>query len=188
MSRAKADAILLLAEQYRQKLSLEAVQMYVQGLASISDQDAIRATRIVSKSLRWFPSVSELLQAAGAAEANSEALAALAFSCLDRALDLDRPQDLDQLTMAVVRSLGGWQALRQMPCTEFSKWGRINFMRTYQAFNDSEAVTRAAIAGPQSELAQQLLGGAIKRLEDGHAESLPQRQIGHVPESNFGDI
>jgi hypothetical protein len=103
---------------------------------AMSDLPIERIEYAVSRAMRecrFTPSPAELRGLAG--EQTIEQQAIMAYDALRYALENHGTRSIDfcdDLPLnATVRSLGGWDRLRDVPCHERDKWYRPKFIRTY---------------------------------------------------------
>ena len=164
MSKTKLDIITALAETFGRKLSEPALKLYIAALGGLSDEQATRAATVAVQSCKFMPAAAELIELAKTGGVSYEAQALIAFDELDKALSENKPSLMSPLTRAVSRSLGDWGDLREMPLKEFATWKRKDFIAAYTALVRENPERIAALAGPNSDIAQALVEGMIRRL------------------------
>lgn len=120
---------------------LDAYWLFLSGLDKTAFGAAVFAA---GRTLKWFPKPAELLELAGAGATARRGEVADAWEAVRTAMDrydYIHSVDFGALVNAVVRNLGGWQAL----CARSSReliWERKRFEEIYELFSISKAELR----------------------------------------------
>ena len=135
----KTLAIVGLAEMTRHTISETAIRMYVQAADQVP-ADAFEAAILQwSKRNKFFPAPAEIIELCGMGETSHADRAVLAFSAFEQAVvdvgGYKSPDFDDQTINATVRNLGGWSRACEMPCSEFDKFYRPQFLKTYEVLS-----------------------------------------------------
>lgn len=144
---------------------------YWQFLRGLDLQAFGVAVEAAGRTLKWFPKPAELLDLAGAGATARKAAAAEAWEAVCVAMgryDYTMSVDFGPLVNAVIRNLGGWQALCGKSLRELV-WERKKFEEVFELFGTSRAQLRG-------EPLQGRFGGEPARIAIGG--QVPQRQLG----------
>lgn len=132
-----SDSITKLAVALSQVPSKPMLQAYWDFLRDLELSDFRRAVTEAGRESRFFPKASELRDLAGRSRVADIANAWEAVrTAMDR-YDYTHSVDFGPLANAVVRNLGGWQALCAKSIPELT-WIRKDFERVYEAFVSTE--------------------------------------------------
>lgn len=130
-------AVTMLSETYRQPLTAGALEGYWIALRDLEAAELATATARAVRERRFMPTPAELLELAGAGgPAALTAAMAHAWEAVRSAMDqhdYTTSVDFGPLVNAVVRNLGGWQALCAKSLRDLV-WVRKDFERVYEAF------------------------------------------------------
>lgn len=134
--KRKVLIIAALAELFDKQISQTGLILYVHALRDIPDEAIEQAAARAAETCKFMPRPVEIRELAG--ESRTEDRALLAWQVFEAAVEsvgvYRSPNFDDPLINATVRSLGGWQLICEQPVTEFDKWTRQNFIKTYTAF------------------------------------------------------
>jgi len=133
----KAIAIGALAELYRRQMTDAAIEMFVSALGDLTAEQVEHAARKAAASCKFMPAPVELRELAGKVSHADRAM--LAFQALELAIEeiggYRSPDFDDPAINAIVRHLGGWTRLCAMPCDEFDRFLRPQFLKAYEAIS-----------------------------------------------------
>ena len=139
-TQTKTQAILALAEMFRRELSKAAVKMYVAALDDLTAEQVTKAATKAAIQCEFMPPPAKLRELAGIVGHADRAM--LAFAAFERAVEgvggYKSPDFDDPIINATVRHLGGWVRCCEMPCSEFDKFLRPQFIKTYESLSRSE--------------------------------------------------
>ncbi len=153
MSRRKLDVVVALAEMYHRELTEASIRLYVAGLSGLTDEQVEQAAGLAATKSKFMAAPVELIELARNQGVSYESQALLAYEELDRALSANRPDQMGTATAAVVRSIGGFDLLRQTPLSELNTWKRKEFIAAYLSLTKEDPDRLAALAGPGSGIA-----------------------------------
>jgi hypothetical protein len=145
MTETIIGCVTVLAEAFGRKLTKTTIEAYAIGLRGLSDQQIKKASEAAIQSCKFMPSPAELRELAGVARVSDRAeLAWLALESAMGRLGAYKSVDFDdRVTNAVIRSLGGWQALFEVESKDWEFY-RGKFLKSY------EALSRAGVGDQQS--------------------------------------
>tara|TARA_R110000803_G_scaffold210718_2_gene283413 strand:- start:31552 stop:32184 length:633 start_codon:yes stop_codon:yes gene_type:complete len=128
------------------------VRAYEIGLEGLTGEQVAAAAKRSLSSCKWMPKPVELRELAGEVAAGDRAL--MAYIAVEKAVTRHGGYKSvsfdDVLINAVIRSLGGWQAICSKPTTEFDSFFRPQFLKAY------ESLTK--FAGIQADICRPLIG------------------------------
>lgn len=145
-NQRKAIVIGALAELYGKALSQPGLILYVHALRDVPVERVEAAAAKAAEQCKFMPLPVELRELAG--EARPEDRAQLAWAAFEQAVEsvggYRSPNFDDPLINATVRGLGGWQRCCELPTSEFDKWLRQDFLKTYTALTRTGVSDEAA--------------------------------------------
>lgn len=151
-----ATAIAALCEAFNRQPTPATFAAYEMGLAGMSAEQVEAACTKALQRCKFMPVPAELRELAAGDGAGFEATAEKAFHRLREAVKRFGPDTSvnfhDGAINATVRLLGGWQRVCNLPCEEFDKWFRKEFIATY---------CRVCRDGASDEL-RRYLGGTLE--------------------------
>jgi hypothetical protein len=128
----------MLGETFNRQMTDGLLEGYWMALEDLSPEDMKAATKRALASCKFMPSPSELLAFAGKGQRDLAHEAAIAWDGVRRAVDkIDYTVsfiDFGPHVNAVIRQLGGWDALCTAKLTDLDVWKRKEFERLYIAF------------------------------------------------------
>lgn len=132
-------AVTLLATTFNREVSDTLLDAYWTGLSGLSAQELSAATKRALAECKFMPPPAVLLKYARPPR-NLEAEAAIAWEAVRRAIDCHdwsvSSIDFGSHVNAVVRQLGGWDALCRAALADLDIWKRKEFERLYLALAD----------------------------------------------------
>lgn len=130
------EVIGVMAVTYRQEATTPFLRAYWLGLSDLTMDQIRRGTTRALQTLKFMPTPAEIREMSG--ELNKADRAAHAWSEFERAVVAHGGYKSvtfdDPLINATVRALGGWMRCCNLPCEEFDKWLRKDFIGHYTAF------------------------------------------------------
>lgn len=137
-NRRIALVVNMLAATYNREVSPALLQAWKAALRDVPIEQVEVAAEKAMRTSKFFPAPAEIRQLAGAAEPTVESRALAAWTEFERAVTRHGPYKsvdfADRLINATVRHLGGWEHCCDLRPSEFDKWLRKDFLKTYQAF------------------------------------------------------
>lgn len=130
-------AVAVLAEAYRQKVSVTTLTAYEWGLAGLTGDQVEQAVGEALRTKKFMPSPAELRELTGEMSPHDRGL--IAWHAVLKAVSAVgsySPVDFaDRTVNAVIRNLGGWPTFcGRLDSAESEKWLRKEFIDTYAAF------------------------------------------------------
>jgi hypothetical protein len=162
---AFATSMAVLAASFNRELPGPAIEGYWLALQDLSEAELAAATKRALAECRFMPAPVELLALAGRAR-SLVADTAQAWEAVRTAMDrhdYTASVDFGPLVNAVVRNIGGWDALCRASLPDLV-WRRKDFERVYEAFASKPAdqlngeYHRGALKGPPVRIA---IGGKL---------------------------
>lgn len=181
MNRAQFSALvsgLALALPPRKPLEPAALEVYWLGLSDLPDDALMAAVGRAARDSTFMPAPSELRGFARPRRdlAHETAIAWDAVRSSVDAIDYTaRSVDFGPHVNAVVRQLGGWDALCQATVTDLDVWKRKEFERLYAVFAEKEI----------GDVGRALEGGAEGRAHRNHTVAIagiPSQPLKQLPE------
>lgn len=131
-----------LCEAFGRKPTPATYTAYDVGLAGLAVEAVERATvKALQRHRGFMPTPAEIRELAG--EVRPDDRATLAWEAFSQAVEkfgcYASPDFDDPLINATCRTLGGWVRWCDMTVEEFEKWGRQEFVKTYQSLSRSHA-------------------------------------------------
>lgn len=138
--RRFGEAIGVLGEAFRQKITPITIRAYELGLRDLDIAEIERAIADAIHQCKFMPSVAELREMAGVVPKESRAV--IAWAAVKRAIrDVGeyKSVDFDDPTInATIRVMGGWEELCGIQAGEqFDVWARKRFEETYRSLSSS---------------------------------------------------
>jgi len=178
---ALVTAVTILADTFRQQISVAAMQGYSLALEELSPEEIHEATRRALRECRFMPTPSEVLALAGKGGPRQVvAEMALAWEAVRQARRVHSwttGVDFGPLVNAVVRNLGGWLEFCGKPDSSMV-WERKRFEEIFLAFSDKPPGTLHGepLDGEFGGVVRVAIGGASN-----HRRELPGVGEGHLP-------
>ena len=138
--RAVVQAVTILGEAFRQKVTDTTIRAYELGLADIEPQAIECGLAMALRDSQFMPTVHEFRKLCGVIPV--EGRATLAWAAAKKAVrehDYTKSVDFDDSTInAVIRLMGGWENFCNIECGEkFDVWTRKQFEETYLKLHGS---------------------------------------------------
>jgi hypothetical protein len=140
---AMVTSVTLLAANFNRETSAPLFESYWLVLSDLGPEELAVATRRALAECKFMPTASELLTLSG--HGRSVVFdAAQAWEAVRRAIDkhdYTTSVDFGALVNAIVRNIGGWMRLCDLPREDLDVWARKEFERLYTEFANKDAAT-----------------------------------------------
>lgn len=140
---AMVTSVTLLAANFNRETSAPLFESYWLVLSDLGPEELAVATRRALAECKFMPTASELLTLSG--HGRSVVFdAAQAWEAVRRAIDkhdYTTSVDFGPLVNAIVRNIGGWLRLCDLPREDLDVWARKEFERLYAEFANKDAAT-----------------------------------------------
>lgn len=150
------QAVTMLATTFNRPVTAEFVEAYQLGMSGLGPDDVARALKRALRECKFMPAPAELIALSGASERRGLATAE-AWEAVRRAIDVHdytTSVDFGPLVNAILRNMGGWLRLCDLPLEGLDVWARKEFERLYAEFAEKDPATlhgephRGAFGGP----------------------------------------
>jgi hypothetical protein len=173
-----AVSLLMLSDSLppRKELSDAAIEGYWLALKDLADGQIRGCIVRALRESKFLPAPSELRELAGSGKAAAALVAWDAVRAAMRKHGYTTSVDFGPVVNAVVRNMGGWIRLDDMPTAELDVWGKKEFERVYGLLStqSAESLNGAPLVGQ--------FGGEPVRIAIGGI--MPLRRLGAVSETS----
>ena len=148
--KALSAAMTSMAVEYDYELNPQKVKLWHSELAGYPIDAVLAAIRSVLRKSRFFPRLSEIIEAIDGSESENALVAWQTVYGIVRAGDCDRASSIefsDRAIQDAVRMIGGWQRLRKMREDEVP-FRQRDFVAAYGAATKSSIQAICIEAGP----------------------------------------